>query len=145
MSTTPDSPGLSLVEGDPLYRAQQAVGLLPRSGGLGIGRRMAVAVGIAWLPLVVFAFLEDRLLPGAVSEPLLQHFGIHARFLLALPLLILADGTVEAGLRRIVPRFLDTGVVDASLRPAFERILADARRLRSSRTVVVGLLALVGL
>jgi hypothetical protein len=133
----------SLVEGDPLHRAQQALGLVPREGGFGVRRRILLAVAITWLPLVVYALFERRLLPGVVPEPLFEHFGIHARFLLALPLLFVAEATVEASLRRVLPQFLATGLVDAELRPSFERILADARRLRGSRVALAVLLALV--
>jgi hypothetical protein len=133
----------SLVD-DALYRAQQTLGLIPRRGGFALGRRIAIAVAVTWLPLVVYAFVRRRLLLGGeATEPLLEHFGIHARFLLALPLLLVAEGTLTATLRRILPQFVTSGLVDDALTPSFRAILADAARLRSSRTALLVMVALV--
>lgn len=140
--------GFSLEAEDPLHRAQQALGLIPRSGGFGLGRRIAIAIAITWLPLILYAVWQHVLLPGSVPEPLFRHFGIHARFLIALPLLIVAESTLDGALRRILPQFTARGLVDADLRPAFLAILERARRLRSSRTalgVMIGLIAVATL
>jgi hypothetical protein len=100
-------------------------------------------VAITWLPLVVYALVQRRLLPGAVSEPLFEHFGIHARFLIALPLLLVAEATLDVALRRILPQFVAHGLVDDALLPSFRAVLADSARLRRSRAVLGGLVAVV--
>jgi hypothetical protein len=133
----------SLVTDDPLYRAQQSLGLIPRRGGLALGRRIAIAVALTWLPLVVYALWQRRLLPGKVEEPLLQHFGIHARFLLSLPLLLMAEATSQAVLRRVLPQFVGAGLVDPAIERDFRAILARATRLRSSPVAFGVMLALV--
>ncbi len=135
----------SLFADDALVRAQQAIGLIPRRGGFGLGRRIAIAVGITWLPLMLYALWQRRLLPGTVPEPLLQHFGIHARFLLALPLLLVAESSTDAALRRVLPQFVSRGLVDAALMPAFRSILERARALRASRTALLVMVALVAI
>jgi hypothetical protein len=130
------------VADDAFTHAQQALGLLPREGGgLALGRRIAVVVAVTWLPLVVYALWARRLLPGSVPEPLLQHFSIHARLLVALPLLILAEATTRAALRAALPQFVSRGLLgDASL-PAFRAIVERANRLRGSRLVLLSMLA----
>jgi hypothetical protein len=90
---------------------------------------------------MIWAPWQRRLLPGSVPESLLQHFGIDARFLLSLPLLIVAEASVDATLRRLLPQFVARGLVDDALRPAFRGSLEAARRLRSSRLALVGMLA----
>jgi hypothetical protein len=130
------------VADDGLSRAQQALGLIPRDGGFGIGRRIALVVAIAWLPLVVWALWQRRLLPGSVPEPLLQHFGIHARFLVALPMLLVAEATTRNAFRAALPQFLSRGLVAEADVPAFRAILERASRLRGSRKVMIGMLAL---
>jgi len=133
-----------LVADDPLYHAQQALGLIPRHGGFGLARRIAIAIVVTWAPLVVYAVLQRRLLPeGGAPEPLLEHFGIHARFLLALPLLFVAEATTDAVLHRILPQFVTTGLVDGQLQPAFRQILARAARLRRSRLALAAMIAIV--
>ena len=132
----------SLVTGDRLYRAQRSLGLIP-ARGLGTGRRIAIAVALTWLPLMLWALWNHLLLPGVAEEPLLRHFGIHARFLVALPLFLASEGLVERALRRVLPQFVSSGVVDESLLPAFRRILAGAARLRDSRLALLVIIALV--
>jgi len=133
------------VADDAFQRAQQALGLVPREGGLGVGRRIVLAVAITWLPLVVYALWQRRFLPGSVPEPLLQHFGIHARLLLALPLMILAEATTRTSLRAAIPQFVSRGLVPPTQVASFRAILVRTAQLRSSRVVLAVLLALVAL
>jgi hypothetical protein len=130
------------VSDDAFHRAQQALGLVPREGGEGFARRIVLAVAITWLPLVAYAFWERRLLPGSVAEPLLQHFGIHARFLVALPLLVIAEATTRSSLRAAVPQFVSRGLVDEARLPAFRAIVERTARLRGSRVALAAMLAI---
>jgi len=135
----------SLVTGDLLHRAQRLVGLIP-SRGLGTGRRIAIAIGVTWLPLALWAVWNQLFLPGVAEEPLLRHFGIHARFLVALPLFLASEGLVERTLRRVVPQFLSSGLIDAAQLPDFRRILVGTGRLRDSRLalgVIIGLVVVI--
>lgn len=132
----------SLVTGDPLNRAQHLLGLIP-ARGLGVGRRIMIAVALTWLPLVLWAVWNHLFLPGVAEEPMLRHFGIHARFLVALPLLLVGEALAEMTLRRVLPQFVSSGLVDERLAPAFKQILVDAARLRDSRVALVVILAVV--
>jgi hypothetical protein len=127
---------------DPITRAQQVVGLVPPSGG-GVVRRIAIAVAITWLPLAAYALWERRFLPGSVPEPLMQHFGIHARLLVALPMLIAAEATLRTSLRAALPQFAGRGLVQDDQLPRFRAILDRAIALRSSRVALAVMLALV--
>jgi hypothetical protein len=133
------------VADDALHRAQQALGLVPRDGGAGIARRIAIAIAVTWLPLVLYALWQRRLLPGTVSEPLLQHFGVHARLLVSLPLLLVAEATLRATLRDALPQFLSRGLVDETQIPAFRAILERASALRRSRAALAAMFALAAL
>jgi len=125
-----DPVDFSLLDQDPLYRAQQVVHLIPRRGH-GIVRRVVVVVLVAWLPLVIWALLSRRAFAGV--EPLLQHFGVHARFLIAIPLLLLAEPLAQAVGQRIVSYFLSSGLVLPAERPAFLLIIEGCRRLLRAR------------
>ncbi len=131
-------PTFTLVTGDPFYRLQRAVGLIPRQG-LGIKRRAVFYALLAWLPLALWAVAMGRAFPGTIPEPLFQHFGIHVRCLLAIPLFILAEAVVDAVFPRHVAYFVTSGLVTAEVRPAFERVLSRTQRLRDS-WIVWGLL-----
>jgi hypothetical protein len=80
----------SLVQGGPPYRLQQKIGLIPRRG-LGVPRRMIFFMLLTWVPIIGWALVNERMFVAVVSEPLFQHFGVHVRCLVAIPLLIAAE------------------------------------------------------
>ena len=134
---------VSLVQDDPPFRWQRRVGLIPR-GGLGIGRRALFWTAFAWLPIAVWAWWAGRALPeqGQAAEPLLQHFGVHARLLLGIPLLILAEAVGQRIMHRLIPQFVRSGIVPPAEVPRFRAILARTARLRSATlpwVIMVGL------
>lgn len=122
---------LSLVRGDLLYRLQRRIGLIPAEG-LGVGRRAVFYALLAWLPIAVWALIEGRALPGRTAEPLFEHFGIHARCLVAIPLFILADATANAIGTHLVHNFLAYGLITEADRPRLRQILEGIARLRDS-------------
>lgn len=134
-------PSFTLVTGDPFYRLQRAVGLIPRQG-LGVGRRAVFYALVTWLPLVVWAVAMRRAFSGTVPEPLFQHFGIHVRCLVAIPLFIVAEAVVETVLARQMAYLVTSGLVSERVRPEFDRILAGCQRLRDSWLVGAALLGL---
>jgi hypothetical protein len=99
--------------------------------GLGILRRIVLLVLLTWVPIVVWAALQRRLVPGVATEPLLQHFGVHVRCLVAIPLFVAGEAVAEAITRRIVPYFVSSGLVRAA-QPRFVEILRALERLRDS-------------
>jgi hypothetical protein len=127
----------SLVRGDLFFRMQRAIGLIPVEG-LGIVRRVLLAVLVTWVPLVAAA--ASRLWPGGVDEPLLQHFGVHVRYLLAVPLFIVEDAVVHRVFGEIFPYFVRSGLVTAADRPRFVAIVQDAGAWRDG--LIVALIAL---
>lgn len=132
---------VSLVRDDLFFRAQRSVGLVPGSG-LGVVRRAFAYALITWLPIVVWVAVAGRAVSGAVDEPLLQHFGVNARCLIAIPLLVLAEGMAQAMLHRVLPQFIRAGlVIDVA---AFRRTLEGVKRLRD-RTVPWVVIAAVAL
>jgi hypothetical protein len=119
----------SLVRGDWPFRIQRAVGLIP-ADGLGVGRRALALVLLTWVPIVLWASLTDRALPGHVAEPLLEHFGVHARCLVAIPLFVVAEATFHAASRQIVPYFTSSGLVVPEEHSRFREAVRGAVALR---------------
>jgi hypothetical protein len=122
---------LSLVRGDLLFRLQRRVGLVPPDG-LGLVRRAVFWALLAWLPIVLWALYVGRAMPGVPGEPLLAHFGVHARFLVAVPLLILAEGPVHALTTRLLSHFVHSGVVPPATVGQFRAAIAATARLRDA-------------
>lgn len=121
---------LSLVRNDLLFRVQRAVGLIPATG-LGVGRRAIALALFAWLPIAVWAFVAGRALPGQqAAEPLLQHFGVTVRCLVAIPLLVIGEAVAHALTMHLIPHFVRSGLVSEADRPHFRAILSGVARLR---------------
>ena len=142
MTTNSAEHSFSPIDNEPPLRWQRKLGLAP-ANGLGVMRRAMLLAALAWFVPVIWAALNHRLWEGAAGESLLQHFGIHARFLLAVVLLVIAEATVHKGLMRIVRQFTESGVIGAAARAPFERVLRDMRRLRDITLPWVLLLGLV--
>ena len=64
--------------------------------------------------------------------PFLNDVELHARLLLALPLLIVAELAVHNRMRPVVRQFVDRRLVPDGARPAFDAAIASAMRLRNS-------------
>src|SRR5262249_26971925 len=122
----------SLVRGDWPFRVQRALGLIPADGRLGIGRRIVLLVLLTWLPVAGWALVTARALPGHVNEPLLEHFGVHARCLVAIPLFLVTEATLHGMSRQLVPYFVSSGLVAVEDRARFRAIVARVVTLRDA-------------
>lgn len=127
----PKDPAFLLVEDDGLSRLQGQIGLMPARGG-GIKRRAILYALVAWLPLVVASWLAGTPVVHGPDSPetLLGHFGIHIRCLVAIPLLVLAEGIARKILPLCLGEFKRSGLVDAALAPRFDAVIASVVQLK---------------
>ncbi len=143
---TPADPSLeyyfSPVQAGPFRRIRKAIGLVPEPGSR-IWLRVMMLVAFAWLPVVIGALLAGQALSGGVSDPLLRHFGVHARFLIAVPLLILAEAVMERIIPPMVSHFVTSGLVEGDNLPLFRDALARAVRFRDSAWGTAVVLAVI--
>jgi hypothetical protein len=126
----------SLVLGGPLY--QLWLGLRASTPGLELlVRRLLAITALAWLPLLVLAAYERIAAGHVVPVRFLYDLDSHARFLVAIPLFLVAEVVVHQRLRPVVWHFRDSGIVTAEVLPAFQAAIARAIRLRNSVIVEV--------
>ena len=119
----------SLIRNDLFFRAQRAIGLVPRTG-LGVGRRAVFYALVSWLPIgIVGGACRPRDQRARVDEPLLQHFGVTVRCLIAIPLFVMAEAMAHATLQRLLPQFVRAGLVED--RAVFVQTLEGVARLRN--------------
>jgi hypothetical protein len=104
-------------------------------------RRALVIVIVAWVPLLLLSIAEGRAWGSSVALTFLRDVETHARLLIAVPLLILAEVKVHRELPSIVRRFREEGLVPDAARSQFDAAIASAIRLRNS--VVAELLLIV--
>jgi hypothetical protein len=93
---------------DVLLQGALPDGLLRRIGlTSGDHTRPALLFGlIGWAPLVALALLQSAVLRIDDISPLLWDIGVHVRYLVAVPLLVLACGTCASQLDAIVRHFI---------------------------------------
>jgi hypothetical protein len=137
-----DSGDFSLVLGGPLYQLLRKARLEDDTAGL-VRRRIQVLVLLTWLPMLLLAMAEGHAWGETRSLSFLADIEIHARLLLALPLLVLAEIVVHQRMRPVVRQFLDRGLVPDAATPRFEAAIAAALRLRNSIAAELLLIALV--
>ena len=129
-----------LFDGGPTHRLMIRIGLL-RSRAPELARGALVLALFAWLPLALLALRDGHLIRG-VSIPFLLDFGVHARLLLSMPLLIVAEAVVGPRLGGAAAQLLERGLVKPEQRGRFEEAVAEALRLRDSAVLEVAVLAL---
>jgi hypothetical protein len=108
-----------------------------------VRQRIIVISLLAWLPLLVLSALDGQALGGRVAVPFLLDVDVHVRFLVGLPLLILAELVVHQRMRFVVQQFQERQVIPESARARFNAAIASALRLRNSVLAEVLLIALV--
>src|SRR6516164_4571472 len=117
-----ESEDFSLFLGGPLFqlwnRSKLCDNTLER-----VKTRVVVLTLLAWLPLLIFFILEGNAVSGSVPIPFLFDVEAQVRFLIALPLLILAELVVHKRMRSLVQNFLDRNLIPEDEKPRFDEIL----------------------
>ena len=131
----------SLVLGGPLFQLLRKVHL--EGGALELlHRRIIFSILLTWVPLAVLAMFSS-VGRGSGRVPFYTDIEVQARFLIALPVLIGAELLVHSRIRLAVRRFLEWRIVLPEQRPAFQRAIESAQRIRNSVFVELSLIAVV--
>jgi hypothetical protein len=131
----------SLVLGGPLFQLLRKAHLEGEALEL-LHRRVIASIVIAWLPLLVLSMF------GAVTRDagrvsFFRDIEVHARFLIALPILIGAELLVNSRIRPVIRRFVEWRIVLPEQRPAFQKAIESALKVRNSVFVELMLIAIV--
>jgi len=108
-----------------------------------VRRRVLVIAALAWLPLLVLAVLGGNAFGGDVAVPFLKDIQAHARFIVAMPLLIVAELVVHKRLRPIASEFVVRGLVSSATLDRFEACVRSAMALRNSIAAELAMVALI--
>ena len=135
-------PDFSLVLGGPLFQLLRRTHLADDALLL-VRQRIVVIAQLAWLPLLVLSALEGNLWGGSTSVPFLLDIEVHVRFLVSLPLLVLAELVVHRRMRPLLQQFVERNLVPESAMPRFEAAVVSAFRLRNSVLAEVLLIGIV--
>jgi hypothetical protein len=119
---------ISLIRGGTLYWAQEQTRLI-RPNQWNLARRVTFLIGLAWLPLLILAALHSR----ANLDQLFGDYRVGSLVFVALPLLLVAQITMENRFREMAQHFLDAGLIPADQFPIFQKIMGRAQRLRDAK------------
>jgi hypothetical protein len=130
----------SVMLGGPLFQLLRRTHLSDDALGL-MHLRIGVMTLLAWLPLLVLCAWEGNLWGGSATVPFLKDVEVHTKFLVVLPLLVIAEFVMHRRMRPLPQQFLERKLIPENAIPRFEAAIASALRLRNS---VIAELLLVG-
>jgi len=137
-----EPPDFSLILGGPLFQLLRRAHLCGDVAEL-VSRRVIALALITWLPLLALSIAQGHAWSDSVKVPFLLDVDVHARFLLALPLLIVAELVVHRRMRLVVGTFVKRSLLPDAARGRFDAAIAAAMRLRNSVLAELLLIALV--
>src|SRR5262245_49124117 len=134
-----NSQEFSISVGGPLYQFFIWSGLLKPPLDL-LPRRIVAIVLVTWVPLLLLTLMEGRAL-GGVGVQFLQHIAVHTRFLLLLPILLVAEVVAHNRLKVTAKQFVDRNLIAPENIPQFNNAIVSASHLRNS--TIIGLILIV--
>src|SRR5215472_1081045 len=118
---------ISLFRGGPFYRAQAFIRLIG-PGRWNLGRRVALILAIAWLPLVILTALFSRdQLAG-----LLRDYIVYSRIVIAVPVLLIGQVLMDDRSCAIIAHIRKAKLLGGKDLGKFNSLMATLRRLRDS-------------
>lgn len=137
-----DAKDFSLVLGGPLYQLLRRAHLSDDVASH-VRRRVVVAALLGWLPLFILSAVQGHLWGKSIAVPFLLDLEVHIRFLIVVPLLVIAELVVHERLRYIATGFLERNLILEDDLPKFNKAITSALRLRNSVIVEVLLIGIV--
>jgi hypothetical protein len=121
----------NLTKSGPLYRIQKRVGLIRENAPL--AKRIALlAAMFTWLPLFILSMMQGLAWGHSVPVSFLEDFSAYTRFLLAIPLLLLAENIIGPRLAETASHFVKARVVLEKDFPKFDEIVERGLLARDS-------------
>jgi hypothetical protein len=136
-----ETPDFYLILGGPLYRRlgrSHPAGSVPQL----LRHQAAICVLLCWVPLAVLSLSQAHFL-GGVELSFLRDLETHVRFLVSLPVLIMAELFVHQRVPSIMKRFVERQVVSPQELPKFYGALNAAVRIHNSAVLEIALLIFV--
>ena len=133
----------SITKGGPLHWLLLLVGHAGDDRRL-VLRRALAAVLIAWFPLLLLSLIQGLAWGRKIEIPFLRDLAVNVRFLVAVPILIVAESRIDRRWRSLVLEFLRSELVNEETLPSFEALLERTTRWRD-RVLPEALLAFIAL
>ncbi len=129
MTTSTTNAGFSIIRGGLLDRVLTVLRIIKPSGTNNLARKILFFILITWLPLLVLSILDGLFLGQRVQVPFLYDFPAHIRFLVAIPMLLMAEIIVDERVKLIVNQFSTSGLLYEDGREDFEKAKQKTDRM----------------
>ena len=114
----------------------------PDAGDFPIPTQFLIAVTMLWLPLVILTLIEGSFVGDEVAQSFIKDVVPQVRFLIALPLLLVADLAINPAVSVAIRSLERSGVVPNDQQSRFQDALAKLEKGRDSKWPDVVMLAL---
>jgi hypothetical protein len=133
-----------LMEGGPLFNLQKRVGIIQQHAPFR-KRRAIIAASVTWVPLLLLSALQGRAFGHEVPVSFVRDFSTYTRFLLAIPLLLLAENILAPRIAETAKHFIISGMIIEKDYGQFDNIVERGLRARDSvlAELILALLAYV--
>ncbi len=128
------------MEGGPGNALMKRLRMIRPEFGAVSARTAIILSVVTWLPLLALSVVEGLAVGGA-KIPFLYDIAAHARFLVAVPILVLAEVPIGQRLRGVTRHFLDAELVRDDDQKRFAGYIVDTVRFHDSRLAEIALLA----
>jgi hypothetical protein len=95
-------------------------------------KRILFIAAITWLPMLVLSALQGQLIGNSVDVSFWKDFSCHTRYLIIIPILILAERSVDFHLKELTAQFFKSGILDKNDLGGYEAIKKKVTSLASS-------------
>src|SRR5262245_3398745 len=141
-----DRPSIEIFDGGPPLRLEKSLGLIKPDERRSF-RRAVLAAALVWLPLLILSAIESLAYGENRVASLIGDLSVGFRYLIVVPVLILAEEFTIVRMGHIGRHFVEAGLIKAADRPRFDTIIAQSRGLLISAhvEVLVVILAYLGM
>jgi hypothetical protein len=110
---------------------------LLRLNDMRMHRRVAFLIVLTWVPLVVLSVLQELFAHDGSIVFFLRDVAVHARFIVAVPLLVIGESWCVAKLSQCASYFQSSGTVSEPDRNMYDGLLRSTARLMNSKWVQI--------
>jgi hypothetical protein len=129
-----------LFGGGPLTTWQRRFGLSREKPRLAL--RCLIAVAIGWAPLVLINAYQMFVMGDEAAKTFFSDVAVHGRFLIAVPLLILAESDCIPRFTQVIRNFLTAGLIRDGDKKRYSAAVASCQRLANSSAAKIILVAI---
>jgi hypothetical protein len=116
---------LALSSGGPIFSLLRVLRIRPYPPPA--MRAAAALAAVTWLPLLIFSVAKHLAVTDRVTISFVKDISVYARFLVAIPLLIVAGQFIDGRLSAAISRLVESGIIPANRQSEFDR---EYKRLR---------------